>query len=65
MGEMKIYTEFYTENMKARDQLGDISIDEIILLKWILKEKIVKVWIELLAVIGSCEHGNEYSGSNC
>jgi hypothetical protein len=32
------YTDFLYENLKGRDHLRDLEVDEDIILKWILKE---------------------------
>jgi hypothetical protein len=37
MGDVK-YTEFYSENLKGRDRLGDLHIDGKIILKWVLRK---------------------------
>jgi hypothetical protein len=35
--EMKI-TQFSSENLKGRDYLGDLHVDDRIILKWILRK---------------------------
>jgi hypothetical protein len=37
-------TPFQSENLKARDHLGDVGIDGMILFKRILKEQDLRVW---------------------
>jgi len=36
MGEMEMQTKLWSENLKGRDHLEDIGIDEKIILEWIL-----------------------------
>jgi hypothetical protein len=42
-----MYTKFYSENLKGRDHLGAAKVDRRIILKWMLKEYSVRVWIGL------------------
>jgi hypothetical protein len=57
-----------SENLNGRYSLGDVGTDGRIQLKLILKENDVMMWIELIwlrigPMTGSCESGNEISGS--
>jgi hypothetical protein len=52
----------------GKNHLGDLNTDGRIILKWILKEYRLRAWIGFIRlrvgqVSGSCEHGNEPSGS--
>ena len=37
------YVRFWSENLKERDHLEDLSIEQRIILEWILKK-----WVEML-----------------
>jgi hypothetical protein len=37
-GEENVYTGFGLGNMKNRDHLGDVGVDRMLILKWILKK---------------------------
>jgi hypothetical protein len=39
-----MHTEFWLENLEGRNHLGDLSIDERIILKWILKKQGMRMW---------------------
>jgi hypothetical protein len=42
--------------------LGDVGINERIILKFILKKQCVKAWTGLILLkVDSCEHGTEHS----
>jgi hypothetical protein len=42
----------------------DLRVDRTVILKWILRKYSWRVWTGFIWVrIGSCEHGNEPSGS--
>jgi hypothetical protein len=47
----------FVENPEGRRRLGDIGIEEKIILKCILRKESVRVWSGLVA--GSFEHGTE------
>jgi hypothetical protein len=54
--------------MKERDHLEGLVIDGRIILKWIFKKSVGKIWTGLIwlrirTVAGACESGNEPSGS--
>jgi hypothetical protein len=57
------------ESLKRRDQSDDVSVDGIIILKWILKRKYGSrvwtglIWLRIGTGTDSCEHGNKPSGS--
>jgi hypothetical protein len=36
------------ENIKRRDHLGDLGVDERIIFKWILEKDGVRMWIEFI-----------------
>jgi hypothetical protein len=42
-----MHTTFYLQYIKGRYRLRDISVDEKVLLKWILKKLVVRVWADL------------------
>jgi hypothetical protein len=37
-GRQKMHTKFWLENTNGRDHLGDLYVDERIILKWILEK---------------------------
>jgi len=56
------------ENLKGRDHSEDIGVDGRIISEWTLEKQSGKVitgfiWLRMGPVMGSCEHGNEHSGS--
>jgi hypothetical protein len=56
------------ESLKERDNSEDLGVDRRMILEWTLEKQVGKVWIGFLwlrmgPVAGSCEHGNEPSGS--
>jgi len=48
-------------HMLGTDRLGDLGVDERMILKWGLK--VLRLWSGQGPVVGFCEHGNEPSGS--
>jgi hypothetical protein len=55
-------------NLKERDHFGDPGIDGRIILRWILRKWDVGVktgpsWLKIGKLAGTCECGNEPSGS--
>jgi hypothetical protein len=43
MKKREMPTKFWFKNLNGRDHLGDLDVDQRILLKWILKNSVVKV----------------------
>lgn len=39
-----MHTEFWSENVKDRDNLGDRVIVKRIIFKWVLKKQDVRMW---------------------
>jgi hypothetical protein len=37
------------ENLKASDHLEDLDVDERIIVEWILKKQILRIWTEFLS----------------
>ena len=65
-GRGEVPTGFWWENLREGDHLGDQGIDGRIILKWIFERSDGDIdWIDLRIRIGagSCEYGNEPSGS--
>ena len=51
-------------NLRERDHLGDTSVDGRIILRWIFRKGDVGGWTGWSWLrIGTCEYGNELSGS--
>jgi hypothetical protein len=65
--EEKCMQNFFLQNLKGRDQLGYFGVDGITILKRAMKvigcENADWIQLTLDPVAGSCEHGNESSGS--
>jgi hypothetical protein len=40
--------EFWSENLKGKDQLGKLGIDKRIILEWILEEQSGQVWTRFM-----------------
>jgi hypothetical protein len=38
MGEMKMYTKFWSENLKERSRSEDLGVDGRIILEWLLSK---------------------------
>jgi hypothetical protein len=38
-------TKFWSENLKGRDHLEDLGVDDTTILKWILEKSGGKMWI--------------------
>jgi hypothetical protein len=69
-----MYTKFWPEILKRKDNLVDLGVDERIILKWTLNKQnkcvcgvslvcgLESTGSEWGLVAGSCEHGNEPSG---
>jgi hypothetical protein len=63
-----MYIIFRSEDLKARDHAEDFGVDRRIILEWILGKQGGEVWtgcikLRIYTSGGSCEHGNETSGS--
>jgi len=62
-----MHSKFFSKRMKGRDHFRDIDLDVRIILKWDLNRvRICGLDLACSAqrpVVGSCEHGNELSGS--
>jgi hypothetical protein len=41
-------TKFKSENLKGRDHLGDLGVDERIILEWVLKNWVMRMWTEFI-----------------
>jgi hypothetical protein len=41
-------TQFFSENLKERDHLGHLGIEETTTLKWFLKQQGVKTWTRII-----------------
>ena len=68
MGIGEVYTGFWWENLKDRDHLEDACVDGRIQLKWIFRKWDMGAWTGLIWLMigtggGTCENGNEPSGS--
>jgi hypothetical protein len=44
-GRGELYTGFWWGNLREREHLGDSSVDEIIILRWIFRKWDMEVWI--------------------
>jgi hypothetical protein len=68
MGRGEVCTGFWWGNLRERDNWGDPGVDGRIILRWIFKKWDVGVWtglswLRIGQVVGTCECGNEPSGS--
>jgi hypothetical protein len=66
MGNTRNAYNTFVEKTEGKDYLGDKGVDGRMILKRILKEyslsmSIGYMWFIIMS--GSCEHGNEHSGS--
>jgi hypothetical protein len=65
MGRKRIHVEFLWESQKERDHWEDLDVGGITLKRILEREDAVirtgLIWLRI--GIGSCEHGNEPSGS--
>jgi len=67
-GRVEVYTGFWCESLRERDHLEDPDVDGRIILRWIIRKWDVRVWLDRCVsgegqVSGTCECGNELSGS--
>jgi hypothetical protein len=63
-----VHTGFWWGNLRERDHLKDPGLDGRIILKWISRTWDGRAWTELSSsqqgqMTGTCECGNELSGS--
>jgi hypothetical protein len=62
----EVYKGFCWGNLMERDHLGDPGIDGRIILGWMFRDMCVWTgfnWLRIGQVVGTCECGNESSGS--
>jgi hypothetical protein len=52
--DKKYVTQFWSENIKGRDLLGDLGVGGKIILKWILKVYGVRVWSGFMCLTVRC-----------
>ena len=67
-GRVEMYTEFWWGNQRERDHIGDPGVDGRIILKWVFMKwdggrGLFLACSEHGQVVGTCECGNEVSGS--
>ena len=64
-GEGKTHAVFWWENLKERDHLEDLNVDGKVISKYIFKNynSWGEAWTGLGHMSGSCEQGDEPSGS--
>jgi hypothetical protein len=68
MGRGEVYTGLWWGKLRETDHLEDPGVDGRIILRWILRKWSVEVWagsswLSIETVGGTCECGNELSGS--
>jgi hypothetical protein len=68
MGRTEVYTGFWWGILREKDHLEDPGVDGRIILRWIFSKWTVGartglIWIKIGKVSGTCECGNEPSGS--
>ena len=68
MGRVKMYTGHWWGNLRERDHLKDPGVDGRIILRWIFRKWDARtwtgsMWLRIGTVAGTCECGNEPSGS--
>jgi len=67
-GRGEVCTGFWLGNLRERDHWRDPDVDGRIILRWIFRkwEGVVGTgwsWLRIGEVAGTCEYGNELSGS--
>ena len=67
-GRGEVCTWFWWGNLRERDHWGDPHVDGRIILRWIFRrlEGVVGTgwrWLRIEEVAGTCEYGDELSGS--
>ena len=71
MGNEKYHSGFWCGNMKERDNLWDLGVDDTIVLKLILNKQVNRawtgyIWLMIGPSLDSCEHGHEpYRSVGC
>jgi len=68
MGRVEVYTGLWWGNLRERDHWKDPGVDEKITLrcifrKWDVTSWIGSMWLRIGTMSGTCECGNEPSGS--
>jgi hypothetical protein len=68
MENVKTYTKLPSENLKRIEHLGDLFVDQKLILDWILKNCSLKAWADSFnsgyaPVTSCCEYSNELSRS--
>jgi hypothetical protein len=45
-----MHTNFWSENLKGKDHSGDLNVDEIMILEWMLRRQGGKVWTGVICL---------------
>jgi hypothetical protein len=61
----EMHTQFWSKYLKEQDHLGDLGVDERIILRWVLHKWGMTMWIGFiwLRIQTLCQHSLEPSGS--
>jgi len=63
-GRREVCTGFWWGNVWERDHLEDTGIDGRMILRWIFRKNDVRAWTGMIWIgVGTCEYGNNPSGS--